>query len=440
MFSATKHILQTITRDAKTERVRSIKPDEQVQNMWDGLDSTARAYKWCPADGETVEIFEPSYAYTEADELEDALLFPLEANGEMANNLFHNDPSAMEIFEKAPFDVRKFAIDEDTDDELMGSDEDEYGDFDSELDEEELAALEDDDGDSEWGTDDEASEGGREFITAEEQDAIDETIDMLAAKTKQFRIKEPDYFLPILRNPAAAKGIPDTVKNDPANLMHALRNAFRCLKEYDSSPMGIQADFMRYIDRQKSKGMWIVHVSLMQMTDRDTAFKNSWHLADQEPGAIKRYGELMLMIATMDQMVMHGGLDPGPFELAKFMQMVDLFREERRIVDDCFKAYAAVSLFFKTDEFKAHRVGSMFKDSLLLNQEERAKNVPDRRTHKSSKTMPTEFWKDWEKLLKDNKRCSTDAAEDIYPMEWRKAIRPIVIRRKPFPLPSPHHF
>jgi hypothetical protein len=146
------------------------------------------------------------------------------------------------------------------------------------------------------------------------------------------------------------------------------------------------------------------------------------------------------MIATMDQMIMHDGLDPGPFELAKFMQMADHFREERRIVDDCFKAYAAISLFFETDKFKAHRVGSMFKDSLLLNQEQRAKNVPDRRTHKSNKTMPTEFWKDWEKILKDNKRCPADAVEDIYPMEWRKAIRPIVIRRKSFPLLSIFHF
>lgn len=257
MFSATRHILQTITRDPKTERVRSIKPDEKVQNMWDGLDHTAKAFKWCPADGETDEGFEASYAYTEADELEDALLFPLEASGEMADNLFRNDPSAMEIFEKETVDVRKFAADEDTDDEFMGSDEDEYEDFDSELDEEELAALEDDDGDSDWGTDDEASEGGREFITAEEQDAIDETIDKLATQMKQVRIREPDYFLPTLRNPAAAKSIPDIVKKDPANLMHALRNAFRCLKEYDSSHMGMQADFMRHVDRQKSKGMWL---------------------------------------------------------------------------------------------------------------------------------------------------------------------------------------
>jgi hypothetical protein len=127
---------------------------------------------------------------------------------------------------------------------------------------------------------------------------------------------------------------------------------------------------------------------------------------------------------------MGNGINSGPFELCKFMQMASHFREERRIVDDAFKAYAAIALFFDTDAFTAHECGSMFKDSKLLHQEERAKDVPDRRTHMSNKTMPSEFWKDWDTLLKDNKRCNSDAVDDIFPMAWRKAIRPVVIRCK----------
>lgn len=223
--------------------------------MWDGLGRTAKAFSWSPSGGETIEGFSASYVYTEADELEDALLFPQEADGEMKDNLFRNDPSALEIFERGgAIDARRLANDLDTDDELMDEDEFEM-DIESELDEEELAALEDDDGNSEWGTDDESSIGGAQFITGEEQDAIDDTIDMLSAQMKQSRIREPDYFLPIFRNPAGAKQIPELVKKDPANLMHAMRNAFRCLKEYVSSDMAIHADFMRHIDRQKSKGI-----------------------------------------------------------------------------------------------------------------------------------------------------------------------------------------
>ncbi|KAF9697637.1 hypothetical protein EKO04_004283 [Ascochyta lentis] len=45
-------------------------------------------------------------------------------------------------------------------------------------DEEELAALGDDYGNSNWVTDDKGSFGGAQFVSAEEQTAIDDTIDM----------------------------------------------------------------------------------------------------------------------------------------------------------------------------------------------------------------------------------------------------------------------
>lgn len=264
MFTATRHILQTITRDPKTQRIRSIKPEEDVETVWDGLDKTAGAFSWVPGDNSdgidanADESFQASYVYTEADELEDALLFPSEASGEMADNLFRNNPSAMEIFEKETIDVRKFAADLDTDDE-MSADLDEDTPYGSDLIDEDLDDLEDDDGDSNWDTDEEESDAGgahgrSSFITAEEQDAIDRTIDMLADQMTSTRSREPDYFLPILRNPSRAQGIPAIVKNDPTSLMTALRNALRCSQEYNSSSMGMEADFFRHVDRQKSKG------------------------------------------------------------------------------------------------------------------------------------------------------------------------------------------
>lgn len=290
MLTATRSILETITRDPTTERVRSIKPGEDAVSMWDGLDKTAKAYTWSPDllnDGEGEnwqESFMASYTYTEADEIEDALLFPYEATGEMADNLFRNDPSAMEIFEKESIDIHKFAVDLDTDDEDYGSEDDDYS---SEMDEEAIQALEPDDGDSEWGSDeefsDDDSEGGT-FITAEEHDAIDETIDALAAQMKKMKMREPDYFLPIICNPAAAKGIPDAVKNNPANLMHALRNALRCSQEYDSSPMGIESDFFRHMDRQKSKGM-LCSLRLLPLSARYTpkicTYQSPWNYVMQ---------------------------------------------------------------------------------------------------------------------------------------------------------------
>lgn len=143
-----------------------------------------------------------------------------------------------------------------------------------------------------------------------------------------------------------------------------------------------------------------------------------------------------ILINIMDSFVMQrSGVNAGPFELCKFMKMASHFREERRVVDDVFKAYAAISLFFDTDKFLASKLGNLFKDCELLKQEKRAKNVPDRRTHKSNKTMPKEHWKEWDKLMRDNRRTSDDAVDDIFPPDWRKAIRSVVIRRMSPSLP-----
>jgi hypothetical protein len=77
---------------------------------------------------EVTEIDTPIYGYTDADEIEDALLFPHEASGEMKDNLFGDNPSAMDDFENGFFNPDAFAEDLDTDEESMDS----YDDFDSE--------------------------------------------------------------------------------------------------------------------------------------------------------------------------------------------------------------------------------------------------------------------------------------------------------------------
>ncbi|KAH3903967.1 hypothetical protein HBI56_234380 [Parastagonospora nodorum] len=156
-FSATRQILQTVTRDPETEHVRSIKPGEEVESMWNGLGRTVEAIGWSPTGGETMEGFLVSYVYIKADELVDGLLFPQGADGEMVDNLFRNDPSAKKIFEQGgSIDIRKFANDLDMENEPMDDNEFEMY-TDSELDGEQLAALEDDDGDSDWDIDDESS-------------------------------------------------------------------------------------------------------------------------------------------------------------------------------------------------------------------------------------------------------------------------------------------
>jgi len=152
-------------------------------------------------------------------------------------------------------------------------------------------------------------------------------------------------------------------------------------------------------------------------------------MGDMEPGAYTKYTELRSMVTKMDDFVM-SKVTPGPFELCKFMRMAPRFTEDRRIVTDAFEAYAAIALFFDTEAFLASDEGKEFKDSKLFDQAERARHVPDRRTHMSNKTMPKDFWNEWDALLKSNRRAPGGIIDDIYPAEWRKAIRPVVIRRK----------
>jgi hypothetical protein len=129
--------------------------------------------------------------------------------------------------------------------------------------EEALAALDDDDGDSNWATDeDEMEDNGGTYITQEEQDDIDDTVEMLADRMRQFGIG-PDYLLPIARNPASAKNVPNSIKRDPEVMMSVLRSALRHTQEYDTGK--IEADLYRHIDRRKSKGMYFHRNELAQI-------------------------------------------------------------------------------------------------------------------------------------------------------------------------------
>lgn len=133
------------------------------------------------------------------------------------------------------------------------------------------------------------------------------------------------------------------------------------------------------------------------------------------------------MVDAMDVYLMENGtINPEPFELCKTMRMAPLFREERRISDDAFTAYAAIAVFYSGAAFLASPHGEPWRDTTLLDQATRALHPPDRRTHHSNKTMPKAFWKDWDALLSDHTRGPSDPIDDIYPLSWRKALRPII--------------
>ena len=427
MFSVSAPIFKTITRDKDTDRVRSIRPGEDVETMWDNLDRSAAAWRWNPNEpgpDNVVEGIDESFVYTEADEIEDSILFPEEGSGEMKDNLFRANLSHMELFEKRPsLDMRRFVRDLDSDEEL--SDEDGYYSDDEPTDGDSI--TEEDDDEANWDTEsDEMSEGSDdayEFITAEKAE-VDEAIEALSKHFKTTSISNranPDYFLPILKDPASAWWIPESVRTSPPDLMAALRMSMKSQKDYEDELHSIEADFFRHIDREKSK-----------------VFKDCWHMGDLSPKASSKDLIWMIALNLMEDFVMDS-VNSGPFELCKFMGMAPQFVEERRVVDDAFTAYASIALFYETDAFLQSVRGKMMRENKLdlfntelLNQAERAKDLThlNKRTHRSNKTMPKEFWADWDQLLKDNNRGEGSEVEDVYPLEWRKAMRPVVTHCK----------
>lgn len=169
-------------------------------------------------------------------------------------------------------------------------------------------------------------------------------------------------------------------------------------------------------------------LSLQQLHEltHSKIFKNSWHMGDLSPNALRREAHWQIMLSFMDDVVM-SDLNRGPFELCKFMELAYQFTEERRIVDDAFMAYASIALFFDTETFLNTEKGKIFKNSNLIDPVERAKYVPDRRSYKSNHTMPKSLWEEWDRIRKERNRDEHDICDDIIPLEWRKAMRPAII-------------
>lgn len=157
-------------------------------------------------------------------------------------------------------------------------------------------------------------------------------------------------------------------------------------------------------------------------------FKESWHKADLEPGAQLKYSDALRMVkrmVTYNLLALPAGMTP----FAKLLRSIPGVTEHRRSVNDMFNAFAAMSLFFSL-EFYESEAGTDFKDTSLIKQEERAKQLPDRRRYDSNKCMPKEFWQEWDAIIKKAKREHGGHVDQAIPFEWHVAIRPIIAHCK----------
>lgn len=159
----------------------------------------------------------------------------------------------------------------------------------------------------------------------------------------------------------------------------------------------------------------------MCLTEFRIAFKKGWHEADLTPNAETMYKESARIVKHMEKF----HVATTPFKWCHDLRLLDVHPDtNRKVVPDIEQARAMMMLFFSS-EFLTSKHGEAFKDSLLLNQSERASQGPPKiRSHNSNATRPKDFWKDWDDLRKQHRPF----AFKHIPRDWDNTIRPIVAK------------
>lgn len=113
-------ILKTITYDGDSYHVRDVRKDENAETIWDSMVSDESSFQFITPDGDVSQEVPKYLMYTEADALEDGVLFPEETSGSSARKRYRGVENRLTKFESGS--LRKFAVDffvrdGDTDDE-----------------------------------------------------------------------------------------------------------------------------------------------------------------------------------------------------------------------------------------------------------------------------------------------------------------------------------
>ena len=109
------------------------------------------------------------------------------------------------------------------------------------------------------------------------------------------------------------------------------------------------------------------------------------------------------------------------FKFYPILRWLNVHPESNRLVGDDACTARAVATLFLPSEFLTSDHGKAHKDSLILNQTERARNLPSIRPSTSTKYQPKTFWEEWDAHLKAHGR-------DDFPLEWDVVIRPIIAK------------
>ena len=373
-------MLKTITRDTVTLRARDIKPGEQVDSIWDTIQK-GRMSSWGLDNNtkEATEFHEPDLSkyYNEADVREDAILFPEQAASGTVSGLFRGHETAMQDFMTKGPDWERFIYDLDTDEEIDVSDaETEH-------------TLEDESHDEESGGEKDKhlmkgtarSEGSKHSSWDDIEDEAGSSDSLITEDEKQDLALMKGWESPKLQRGDVGKS------------------------------------FYSFLDREKSKGE-SSHKIENRSPDTREAFKRSWHQADLEPGAEDRYREAALIVEQMSKF----DAEKHNFRYIRDLHFLGVHpHKHRRVVPDMLQARGMMALFFPSSFFESD-FGMRHQNSLIVKQTERAKNLPNRRTHASNKFVDKKLFEEWDVHWKQS------SGYGDYPLEWDIANRPIIAK------------
>ncbi|KAI1620384.1 hypothetical protein EDD37DRAFT_177569 [Exophiala viscosa] len=379
-------VLKTITYDGDSFRVRDVREDETTTTIWDDMTSDPSAFQFMTPDGDVSREVPKHLLYTKADMLEDKILFPEEACTISTRRRYKGVENELTQYEHGSlreFAMKFFVRDGDTDEEESDGWEDELSVWESEDD---SMASDDDHTDSTRTIEDDTSLTPEQSTSSGSKDLNGHGPLAIRAQTKK---SSGDILRGISPNLATAVDILDSFGPGPE------RN------------VDMDKEFMTCMDLYKSK-----------------IFKEAWHNSDLEPGAQQRWHEYLEIrrdAETPDLKEYDEILVP----CARLLKFLDYHpNTHRRVMKDMKRAYGIVSLFFSAGAtFFASTNGLKHEASKIFDQTHRCKQLPDRRSSRSSRYREDSFFQDLDNATRRYRLPEDYAANDL-PLEWDICIRP----------------
>ncbi|KAK2803520.1 hypothetical protein FQN50_006955 [Emmonsiellopsis sp. PD_5] len=393
--------LKTLTTDPITGRVRDIKPDEQVDSLYDVYNSEDTVFRFRSTKGTIVTDLPRQLQYNEADISEDGILFPEDSTGKGSSGRPKEVTNELTLFEKGRIKnfAEAFAYDLDTDEEYNSDD------WASDTDYEEEDWTESDF--SETNSQHEGEDVKSEDTNHKPQDdEIQEATDGLLDKGRS----------PVLDQ-----------------LLQVLDDSQKIFDEFgpghndDMNDGDLEPEFMEFLDRHKARGGVPSFTSYSQDTIYvlPFVFREAWHRADLDPESFPHWNEMVQIRTKSTACIPYMAATTVPW--AKMLRFLNCHpTSHSRVRRDAPRAYMMTGLFFPIGSiFFEHENGAEIKDSLLFKQEERSKLLPDRRGHQSCASRAGEFFEELDQIGENCKRNKSCVVDEV-PLEWDVILRPKV--------------